>query len=46
MNFKSIEKKENTAKKKFLKRKTTNIHINMKKIWLFVLQSLDQSQKN
>ena len=45
MSFESIEIKS-TAKKKILKQKTTDIHIDMKKIWLFAQKNLVQSQQN
>ena len=45
MSFESIEIK-NTTKKRILKQKTTNIHIDMKKIWSFAQKNLDQSQQN
>ena len=45
MSFESIEMKS-TAKKKILKQKTTNIHIDVKKIWSFAQKNFDQSQQN
>ena len=45
MSFEPIETK-NTAKRKCLKRKTTNIHIDMKRVWLFAQKNFSQSQQN
>ena len=44
MSFESIEIKDTI--KKILKQKTIDIHISIKKIWLFAQKSLDQSQQN
>ena len=50
MNFNlewtSNRSKWKTRQNKILKQKTTNIHIDMKKIWLFVQKNFDQSQQN
>ena len=45
INFEFI-KINDTTRKKILKRKTTNIYIDMKKIWLFAKKHFDQTQTN